>query len=253
MDPPFRPMLHSHQDSEDIQPARDFGPIAPPPRKDQQAELSSDAETASQTEPAAGEKPKKKHKRHNRQRKRRHKGSKTDPEPASDAVEQKTMPLDKASGIHQVPLDPRLQNPTFVQHILPKWLQKPINVTRSNFDGTYRFDYAPSLQHLHVPTHLHWPKAFAYHIVPELFQFNPRAYIFFPGRTQHNLLLNKLGEGGASGTRASGQPSWDHFIEEQAAAMKYGIASEDLLGFRTREQAWATWWAVRWAFTGRTD
>jgi hypothetical protein len=258
MDPLFHPMLHGHEYFKDSQHARDFGPIAPPPRKDQdasssqQGELSADAETAPETEPAAGEKPKKRHKRHNRQRKRRHKGSQTEPKPTSDAVEQNPLPLYEGSS---TPPDQRLQNPTFIQHILPKWLQKPINVTRSNFDGTHRFDYPPSLQHLHVMSHLHWPKAFAYYIVPELYRFNPRAYPFFPGRTHHKLLLTKLGEGGMRGSaplRQTGQ-SWDQFIEEQAAAMKFGIAAEDLLEFRAHEQAWATWWAVRWAFSGRMD
>ena len=114
MDPLFHPMLYGHKYFEDVQPVRYFGPIAPPPRKDQDASISQyeepplDLETASETESPAGDKPKKKHRRHNRIRKRRPRGSKTESKPTSDAVEQEPVPLNEASGTHQLPPNQRL-------------------------------------------------------------------------------------------------------------------------------------------------
>ena len=121
-----------------------------------------------------------------------------------------------------------------------------------NSDGTHRFDYAPNLQHLHLMSYLHWPEVFAHHIIPELFQFNPRAYHFFPSRTKHKMIRNKVGEGGVRGTGASRQ-SWDEFIEKQKTAMRFASSTEDLFEFWGREQAWATWSAARWAFTGPVE
>ncbi|KAG9206265.1 hypothetical protein G6514_004990 [Epicoccum nigrum] len=235
LNPLFAPMLYGHECFQH------FGPIAPPPRKDQNSsvdqhgKLSPDPKAAS----AGCEKPKKKHRRHNRARKRHHCGSKTEPEPITDDVKQETAPFHEALGTHQLPSYQHLQNLTFIPYVRPEWLQKPMNVV-PNSDGTHRFDYAPNLQHLHVMSYLHWPKALAYHIVPELFQFNPRAYHFFPGRIKHKMITNKVGERGVRGTGASRQ-SWDEFIEEQKAAIRFRSSTEDLFEFWGREQAWVTW------------
>jgi hypothetical protein len=61
-----------------------------------------------------------------------------------------------------------------------------------------------------------------------------------------------VGEEGVRGTGASRQ-SWDEFIEKQKTAMRFGSSTEDLFEFWGREQAWATWSAARWAFTGPVE
>ncbi|KAF9692469.1 hypothetical protein EKO04_009770 [Ascochyta lentis] len=141
-----------------------------------------------------------------------------------------------------------LYTETFVFDIRSKWTKKPISTTAKK-DGTYRFDYAPCTTSLHHMSSLIWPKTYAYHVMPELFKFNARAYNFFPGMAFHELIIDRVGEGGVYTDKGS-LPDLVEFLDEQALARHRGIQVEDLQDFWEREQIWASWWAGNWIATG---